>query len=418
MQQAKRKGKYSAIIGCTLMLTMVYMSLTSWSVAVNELASSLSLSPIMVQAGASVLVGGYAIGSFVEGKMCAKIGWRKTFTYVIIPFIIASALIPVVTNYYIILLLRFIQGWGCMVSTTVAIITSWLPVKERGLALGIMLGAIGLGSALGGYIGGILTPILGWRYTFWVITALTIVGVITFYALVKEAPPLEEENIPAVSNSDGKEINIHKEPGLWILGIATLGSFFACYGMYAYLAQYLYTLNYSAGQVGLVVMFNGLIAVVASVVCGRLSDNLVSKIGAQKSRSYVCAWGGMFVTFVGCIILPHVSPLGIVPALIVAMVIGWGPPATNGPGMTLPADIFGSAASGPGVGLVLLVAGIGGVISPVFVPWLASVTSWNVAWYVTGGAALMGMIMNIVLGNYKTKAVASKAQADRSTSLS
>jgi dipeptide/tripeptide permease len=55
--------------------------------------------------------------------------------------------------------------------------------------------------------------------------------------------------------------------------------------------------------------------------------------------------------------------------------------------------------------MVLLIAGIGGIIAPIFIPWLASVTSWTIGWYVTGGAALVGLIVNLILGNYKVKTV-------------
>ncbi|RLG10623.1 UDP-N-acetylglucosamine 1-carboxyvinyltransferase, partial [Candidatus Pacearchaeota archaeon] len=41
-----------------------------------------------LRAGASLLIAGYAIGSFVVGKMVAKIGWKKSFNLVIYPFII------------------------------------------------------------------------------------------------------------------------------------------------------------------------------------------------------------------------------------------------------------------------------------------------------------------------------------------
>ena len=67
-----------------------------------------------------------------------------------------------------------------MVGLTSAVVSSWFPTKERGLALGILLGAIGLGSALGGYVGGLLTPALGWKMTFWIISAVSILGAIVF----------------------------------------------------------------------------------------------------------------------------------------------------------------------------------------------------------------------------------------------
>lgn len=398
-----RKGKTSALIGCTIMLSIVYMSLTSWSVAVNELAATFNLSTPLIQAGSSLLVAGYAIGSYVEGKMVAKMGWKKTFNLVISCFIIASALIPLMSNYYIILFLRFVQGWGCMVSVTCAIVSSWYPTKERGLALGILLGAIGLGSAFGGYIGGVLNPIIGWKNTFWIITAFTVVGVFVFHLLVKEAPPLEEEIAVKNKTEKKQEINLFKEVGLWLLGLSTLCCFFNCYGMYAYLAEYLYTLDYSSSIVGTIVFLNGFIAVFSTPIGGWISDKLVSKKGALKARTWTNAWVALFVGFVGCMLMPHLAPMGVGMAIIVSMIAGWGIPATNGPGLSLPSDLFGSAAAGPGVGMVVLIAGAGGIIAPIFVPWLASVTSWTVGWYVTAIPALVGLIINLILGNYKMK---------------
>ncbi len=401
MESKSNKGKYSALIGCTLMLTIVYMSLTSWSVAVNELSNTFQLSTPLIQAGSSMLIAGYVIGGFIEGKLIGKYGWRKVFTVVIIAFIIASLLIPVVQNYYIILVLRFVQGCGCMVGLTSHVVSSWFPSKERGLALGILLGAIGLGSAFGGYVGGVLTPIMGWRDTFWVITAVSVIGAVIFYIMVRVAPPLEEESMVQEENSKEPPKNLFREPALWLLGLATLCCFFNCYGMYAYLAEYLYTLQYSANTVAIIVFFNGLIAVISTPLVGWLSDRRVPKHGALRARTWANIWPALFVGFVGCMLMPHLAPLNIFLAFLVAIVAGWGVPATNGPGLSLPADLFGSAASGPGVGLVLLVAGAGGIIAPILVPWLATQTNWTVGWYVTAAPCLIGMIINMYLARYK-----------------
>lgn len=400
----KRKGKYSSLIGCSLMLSIVYMSLTSWSVAVNELASSFHLSTPLIQAGSAMLVAGYAISGFFEGKWIAKWGWRKVFTGVIIVFIIASALIPLMSNYYVILVLRFIQGWGCMVALTSAVVSSWFPTKERGMATGILLGSIGLGSALGGWIGGWLNPIIGWKMTFWVITALTVAGAIVFYAMVKVAPPLEEEVQVSQKmdvNNSGK--SVFQNPALWLLGLSTLCCFFGCYGMYAYLSEYLFHLNYTAGQVGMIVFINGFIAVFSTPIGGWISDKLIGTKGTLKARTWTNTWVALFVGLVGFVLMPHLAPLNLGMALLVSLIAGWGIPATNGPGISLPADLLGSAASGKGVGMVLLIAGIGGIASPILVPWLAGMTNWTVGWYVTAASCLIGMIINIILGRMSTE---------------
>ena len=394
-----KAGRLKALIGCTLMLSIVYMSLTSWAVAVNELATAFNLSPIMIQLGSAALVAGYAIGSFVEGKWVAAYGWRKVFTGVIAAFLIASALIPIVNNYWIVLGLRFVQGWGCMVSVTCAIISSWYPTKSRGLALGILLGAIGLGSALGGYIAGLLTPVLGWRYTFWIIAGVTVIGVIIFYALVKEAPPLEEETTQAATIEQvASTRSIYLDPRLWLLGAATFCCFFNAYGMYAYLAQYLFTLDFTSAQVGMLVFLNGFIAVFSTPIGGWISDKLVHRKGALKARTFTNAWAALLIAAIGCVLIPHLAPAGLGLAIIAVLVAGWGTPATNGPGLSLPSDLLGSAASGPGVGLVILIAGAGGILAPIWVPAIANSSGWTIAWYITAAAAIVGLLINLVLG--------------------
>ena len=66
-------------------------------------------------------------------------------------------------------------------------------------------------------------------------------------------------------------------------------------------------------------------------------------------------------------------------------------PAANGPICSLPSDVFGAKIGGGAVGFILLVAGAGGVIAPIAVPAIASAFGWNVGWYVTGAAALIGL---------------------------
>jgi MFS family permease len=404
-------GRTAALVGTTLMLSLVYMSLTSWSVAVNELATTFQLSPGYIQLGSAALIAGYAIGGFVQGKWIPKLGWRRTFLYVITAFLIASALIPVIPSYPVIVALRFVQGWGCMVVLMCAIVSAWYPVKKRGLAVGVLLGAIGLGSALGGYLAGVLNPILGWQNTFWLITALTVIGAIAFLLLVKDAPPLEEESTTAAdASTDTPGRSVYADIRLWLLGAATFCCFFNCYGMYAYLAQYLYTIDFSSAAVGTVVLFNGLIAVVSTPFGGWVSDKLVRRMGPLRARTFTNAWIALFVAAVGCALMPHLAPMGFGMALLIAVVAGWGVPATNGPGLSLPSDLLGSKAAGPAVGLVILIAGAGGIIAPLWVPMLAEAYGWTVGWYVTAGAAVIGLIINLVLGGRRRKASSTPAQ--------
>jgi EmrB/QacA subfamily drug resistance transporter len=68
-----------------------------------------------------------------------------------------------------------------------------LPEDKAGLAGGIIIGAAGLGNAIGPLIGGILTDALSWRWIFFLNVPISIFAVLVTYRLVKVAEPDEGE---------------------------------------------------------------------------------------------------------------------------------------------------------------------------------------------------------------------------------
>jgi EmrB/QacA subfamily drug resistance transporter len=64
-----------------------------------------------------------------------------------------------------------------------------LPEDKAGLAGGIILGAAGLGNAVGPLIGGALTDLLSWRWIFFLNVPISAFAVLVTYRLVKVAEP-------------------------------------------------------------------------------------------------------------------------------------------------------------------------------------------------------------------------------------
>jgi EmrB/QacA subfamily drug resistance transporter len=64
-----------------------------------------------------------------------------------------------------------------------------LPEEKAGLAGGIIIGAAGLGNALGPLIGGVLTDALSWRWIFFLNVPIALFAVLTTYALVHVKEP-------------------------------------------------------------------------------------------------------------------------------------------------------------------------------------------------------------------------------------
>lgn len=387
------------------MLTIAYMGLSSWSVAVPELAETFHLNNTMLQVGNGALIAGYAVGSFIEGKMLNSIGWKKTFFFAMALFLLGSILIPFMTNYTMIIILRFLMGFGLIVNITCALVGGWFPTRQRGLAVGILVGCIGLGSALGGFLTGYLNPVFGWKKTFLILAAITVCGIIVFCLTVRTPPENLGDEAEGTGNVKEPEFtgNIYKQPALWLFAVALLCVFFNVYGMYAFVANYLQEVGFSTTQVSTIVLLNGLIAVVSTPVGGYISDRMIAKTGnVLKSRAWSVAFVGALVGFVGCLILPVIAPGGFAGAALGAIIAGWGCPATNSPILSLPSDIFGSKAAGPANGIVIMIAGIGGVIAPVMVSHIADTNGLTAAWVSLAVASGICFLISMILPKFKT----------------
>ena len=79
--------------------------------------------------------------------------------------------------------------WPAILGMTFAI----LPEEKAGLAGGIILGAAGLGNAIGPLIGGVLTDLASWRWIFFLNVPISIFAVAVIYFLVHVEEPENDE---------------------------------------------------------------------------------------------------------------------------------------------------------------------------------------------------------------------------------
>lgn len=79
--------------------------------------------------------------------------------------------------------------WPAILGMTFAI----LPEEKAGLAGGIILGAAGLGNAVGPLIGGVLTDLLSWRWIFFLNVPIAVFAVVVTYLLVHVKEPESDD---------------------------------------------------------------------------------------------------------------------------------------------------------------------------------------------------------------------------------
>ncbi len=149
-------------------------------IALPAIGSEFSMDAITL----SWVVSSYLLSSAVFllpiGRVADIYGRKKILLLGIIAFTVFSFLVAITSSTPLLIALRALQGIGSAMifGTSVAILTSAFPARERGRALGINVASVYLGLSLGPFLGGILTESLGWRSIFWVNVPLGLIVIL------------------------------------------------------------------------------------------------------------------------------------------------------------------------------------------------------------------------------------------------
>jgi EmrB/QacA subfamily drug resistance transporter len=125
------------------------------------------------------------------GRLADMFGRRRAFFLGTAIFASMSALGGAAQSETWLIATRTLMGiggalmWPAILGMTYAL----LPEDKAGLAGGIIIGAAGLGNAIGPLIGGVLTDALSWRWIFFLNVPISAFAVLVTYRLVKVAEP-------------------------------------------------------------------------------------------------------------------------------------------------------------------------------------------------------------------------------------
>ena len=132
------------------------------------------------------------------GRLADMFGRRRAFFIGTAIFASMSALGGAAQSEAWLIASRVVMGiggalmWPAILGMTFAL----LPSEKAGLAGGIILGAAGLGNAVGPLIGGVLTDALSWRWIFFLNVPISAFAVLVTYYLVKvKEPEVEDQRV-------------------------------------------------------------------------------------------------------------------------------------------------------------------------------------------------------------------------------
>ena len=189
-----RYRKWIALAGLTCGVSMLFLDSTVLPVATPTIQKSLIVSSSTINwvINAYFLTSAALVLAF--GKIADMVGYRRVFSLGMFIFALASTLGGFATSGIWLIISRSIQGVGgaMMGPASWSIIIDIFPYKERGKALGALIGVSSIFLSLGPSIGGFITEYLSWRWIFWINIPVAATGIFLVLSAVPKTQLSEE----------------------------------------------------------------------------------------------------------------------------------------------------------------------------------------------------------------------------------
>ncbi len=120
------------------------------------------------------------------GRLADMFGRKRTFFVGTAIFALFSALGGAAPTETAVIITRGLMGIGAalMLPAIIGMTYAVLPAEKAGLAGGIIMGAAGLGNALGPLVGGIFTDVLTWRWVFFANVPIALFAIVAIWRSV------------------------------------------------------------------------------------------------------------------------------------------------------------------------------------------------------------------------------------------
>ncbi|HZI49269.1 MAG TPA: MFS transporter [Pyrinomonadaceae bacterium] len=290
------KYRYRVLGFLCALAAITYLDRVAISVAGPRIQESLHINPQEWGWVVAVFTVSYALFEIPTGRMGDRKGARRVLTRVVLWWSVFTSFTGLASNYYVLLLTRFLFGAGeAGYLPNVGIsISRWFPLAERARAFGFVW--------MSAQIGGAVSPLLivpiqlrwGWHVSFFVLGVLGVGWCVAWYWRYRDSP---EEN-PKVTEAEVREIGVpagatpHNLPWAAVLRsnnlLAVLSMVFCyCFGLYFFIS-WLHTFlvkgrGFSETQL-LLSSAPGILGAAGNISGGFVTDALTKRMGLKWGR--------------------------------------------------------------------------------------------------------------------------------------
>lgn len=399
-----RKIKWRILPLLVVCYVVAFVDRSNIGFAKLEFSADLGFSDAVFGLGASLFYLGYVLFEVPSNLMLHKVGVRKTFLRIMVPWGLVAAASAFMTSPAHFYAVRFLLGVfeAGFFPGVLLYLSFWIPSQRRASVMALFLSAMAISGIVGGPISGwIMNGMDGlWGMDGWQWVLLVeglpacVLGVVVYFVL-SDGPATarwlseDERRLVAdevlrdrptgdkVPHSYGAALRNRRFWGLAALGFGIMTS---TSGLFLWLPTILKDAgSLSVTQIGLLSAVPFVVAVVVQYLNARHSDR------TQERRMHA----GVFalVGTAGWLLLPLVARQTWL-ALAVLTVIAAGTMGAMGPFWSMPAALLTGTAAAGGIATITAFAGIGNLVTPSLTGWLSSTTGTQVYNQLLYGAVL------------------------------
>lgn len=232
-------------------------------------------------AAAGWLISGYAlavaVGAVGLTAAVTRLPRKTVLLGLMVLFIIGNALSAVATDYPTMLAGRIVAALchGAFFGIGSVVAAGMVEPDKKARAIAIMFTGLTAANVLGVPFGTLLGQQLGWRSTFWAITAIGVIALVGLAVLVPRSAGQAADGAGAGGGLRG-ELRAFRSTQLWLSLAATVLGFGGMFGAFTYIAYTLTGLSgFPAAAVPWLLILFGVGLFVGNAVGGRFADRSI-----------------------------------------------------------------------------------------------------------------------------------------------
>ncbi len=368
-----------------------FYDLVLFTFLIAPIHASLHLSPDMLSLCLGVSLFATGLGGIIFGALGDKYGRKKVLQWTIIIYSIGTFLCAFTWSFYSLVFFRFLTGLGVggEWATGQIYINETFPDKLRAKYGAFMQSGAPVGVILASIVGGVITPIIGWRFTF-LISIIPAIMVILIRRYLKESDVWIQNKDQYVNKNiiqEFKELVSKEHRKIFLISLVL-----CIFGMSAYWFTYSWLPTYLADERGLALIGStiGIIIIQCGDFTGYTSFGYVAeKLGRRPAftiYSFIMAISISMITLCW-------NQINAVPDLIFVFMFltGFGTGFFGGFG-ALFSELFPTKIRNTGVGTVFNLARGIQFLTPIMITLVATYFDLS---YGIAIAAIFAMLVGI-----------------------